>query len=554
MQLSAQIGEQVGYINIQPYEEPEPILSKLLELAVELPDDRTFVDDQWPVSPSTPPDCQFRNEGPITLDIPITRYVGPTDPSTMQLTKASTMVREGLLSRKASLVIAAFDVDRYQICIDTGCATFDDEGDVLGAGQFEDDKVFLNGKSVGALKGWEFQGSNTFWSATEIEVDINLLKFPVQGDSGTAPDPAMNTVRIDIDQQGVGYCTSVAWAALHFKTVSPIILVHGNNSDPGFFDRQGFTGPLRTQTPWPFEGCASLPLGLGGCDYPIFLPAASTQANADLLGQQIPEITTALGVNSYHIVAHSKGGLDARDYLGRVKPQNDDGVRVLSYTSLSTPHLGSVGADLTVGYWGLLKGAADTQFVGFPDLVQEAVSFSALNDGHASLTTEAASEFHFSNEPQLSPDMRRRTVGADADSRNDDGVISEPLEFDGLARESFKFVFLAHPLFGDELDVLNAVYQVMRNTLRAFVAKTTITFTGGQPVTSNAIVGVPFPLSWTNDFAVNTRSALALGGEQQEYLSQNGRDHGSVADSGAAVDAIRWILSVEKTHENGDLR
>ena len=45
-------------------------------------------------------------------------------------------------------------------------------------------------------------------------------------------------------------CTAVAWAALRIKIVSPVILIHGNESEGAFFDRQGFKYGLETLSYW----------------------------------------------------------------------------------------------------------------------------------------------------------------------------------------------------------------------------------------------------------------------------------------------------------------
>ena len=64
--------------------------------------------------------------------------------------------------------------------------------------------------------------------------------------------------------------------------------------------------------------------------------------DAELLGVFIPALAAEFGAKHAHLVAHSKGGLDVREFLASTIPPN---FGVLSLTTLSTPHHGSVGAD-----------------------------------------------------------------------------------------------------------------------------------------------------------------------------------------------------------------
>ena len=60
---------------------------------------------------------------------------------------------------------------------------------------------------------------------------------------------------------------------------------------------------------------------------------------------EIPAIAKSFGATGIHLVAHSKGGLDVREYLAQYQPSHDKEFKVLSYTTLSTPHNGSALAD-----------------------------------------------------------------------------------------------------------------------------------------------------------------------------------------------------------------
>ena len=74
--------------------------------------------------------------------------------------------------------------------------------------------------------------------------------------------------------------------------------------------------------------------------------ASRRRGGGDLFVGSIPTVATSFGVDSVHLVTHSKGGLDARDYLANYQSQFDDQFEILSLTTLGGPHNGSALADL----------------------------------------------------------------------------------------------------------------------------------------------------------------------------------------------------------------
>ncbi|KKK88961.1 hypothetical protein LCGC14_2737890, partial [marine sediment metagenome] len=57
--------------------------------------------------------------------------------------------------------------------------------------------------------------------------------------------------------------------------------------------------------------------------------------NSVELNRSFQEIVASFGVDSVHLVVHSKGGLDTRDYLARFHSNHEQDFSILSYTSLS---------------------------------------------------------------------------------------------------------------------------------------------------------------------------------------------------------------------------
>ncbi len=69
---------------------------------------------------------------------------------------------------------------------------------------------------------------------------------------------------------------------------------------------------------------------------------ASIQSNGEALKKRIEEILAETGAEKVNIIAHSKGGLDARYAISSLKM----GDKVASLTTMSTPHNGSKTVDL----------------------------------------------------------------------------------------------------------------------------------------------------------------------------------------------------------------
>src|SRR5262245_8059806 len=273
------------------------------------PDDRTFVTDDAAFLDT---DCLYRNSGPIEFEILITRFVGAVD-GDGALRDRDVLIANGVVSETATLQLPVFDVD------------FD--ADVDDPEQPERDVVSINGHTLGFLTG----ADNT-WKLNTFEIPIELLRFPPRGEPGSTPDPALNTVRIDIDVANGRqlWCTSVDWGLITFKAMSPVIMIHGNGSDGGFFERQGFKGLLDALR-FPNDNSISM----------VTAPITTHAAELDRL---IPPIVDTFGVDSVHLVAHSKGGLDTREWLATYAAAHD--FSILTLSTLSTPHRGSVGAEI----------------------------------------------------------------------------------------------------------------------------------------------------------------------------------------------------------------
>lgn len=482
--------------------------------------DHSFVTD---AAPKLDTGCIFRSSGPIIFNVEITRHVGELN-SNGTLKNASALVAAGLISPTATLIMPAFDVD---------------SGAVIPGINPERDRVSFNGEEVGFLTG-----ENNEWKLTSFQIPIEKIKFAARGNNGSAPAPALNQVRIDIDTANSGeqWCTSIDWGSQTFKAMSPIVLIHGNNSDGGFFERQGFLGFLRSQNLL--------------FDNSINNPTDFIANNGARLNDLIPGIVKSFGVDSVHFVVHSKGGLDSREYLAVYQPGHENEFTVLSYTSLSTPQNGSVLADLQVRRELAASVADDVEFSGFPTFTETLSKLAGLDNGTRNLTTGFLLGFNGSNLSRLPRTTVFNTVAADADTNGNAQIDSTPDEYAALRAESSTLDNL--PMFASRR-IVDTLYQILRNTSGVTISlRTESRFLGLGTRTIATLTAVPTSSAQENDTLVTTSSGRGVGTLAPRVLNSRtfngaaGRNHSNVADGGVAATVVPWIISIERSR--GDLK
>lgn len=473
--------------------------------------------------------CTYRSGGPLTFEILVTRHAGALNPDGT-LRDAAALVAAGLLSPTATLSLPVFDVDS--------------SADVEPPTQPERDRVSFNGEVLGFLTG-----ENGQWKLSTFQVPIEKVRFAARAANGSAPAGAANEVRIDIDTANSSevWCMSVDWGALTFKAMSPVVLIHGNNSDGGFYARMGFTTGLDT---------ARLLF-----DNSISMTTASRAAHGVVLDGLLPGIVKSFGVDSCHVVVHSKGGLDTREYLAVHHPARAKDFQVLSYTSLSTPHEGTSGADLLVMKSMAVQAKADKiEFVGFPWLVETVAEDMGVDAGTPDLTTRANARFNAVNIPMLPRSTVYNTVAADADTNGNGEIDRSPDEYLHLRTESAELTTLDNSFGGNTKSrwVADALYQTGRlvSTVQLryrvdssflFGSKVVAILTAvptAAPVGNDALVGLPSGQGASSLAALTTNTTTFTGAA--------GRNHSNVADAGVAATVVPWIVQVERT--SGDLR
>jgi triacylglycerol esterase/lipase EstA (alpha/beta hydrolase family) len=348
-------------------------------------------------------ECQFRSSGSLKFTVAITRYVGPVN-GEGKLSDPQKLVNNGVITPKVTLEMPAFDVDY-------NAATIPPD-------QPERDRIFFNGEPLGDLGAEGYlDGENNKWRMNRIKVPVSAVKFAQLNGNGP-PTPGLNEIEILIDQGNIAnnkelWCTSIDWAAIEVKALYPVVMLHGNGEDGSFWNRLGFTTPFQAQD-IPYDNSVSNGTNL------IFINAAQ-------LAGKIPVIAIKFGVRHLHFVAHSKGGLDSRAFL-KLIPQ--DTIAILSVTTLSTPHHGSVLADY-------IRDARGASAWHSEDSIRTQAIQSLGGDfdaGRQNLTTSFVRDFNQKNLPlptsftvqgETTP-VKYFSWGADANLDNSMSLLGNP--------------------------------------------------------------------------------------------------------------------------------
>ena len=478
-------------------------------------DDRTFIG--YPQN-SVDQGCKYAADGDISFTINVTRFVGQLN-ANGYLANPTTPVYYGVISSTAVLTINAWDVDS--------------DGQQHPESNPEVDQVVFNGFTLDK----PLAGTNASWSSTPYQIDIAKVKFAAVGDvdSGTPGVPGVNTITIHLDTQNPHsqrlWCTGVAWASLQIKAMSPIILIHGNGQTGAWFSTHGFASYLNALG-IPFDDTITMPVG-------------SIDDHAAELVSLISNRVQALGVNHIHLVAHSKGGLDARAYLATYyHPKGRGGwFTALSLVTLSTPHFGSLLADIDLkqsqGY--LIHGLGAANLL---PLAGKLLSTCAqpVDPGRANLTTTYLSKFNARNTPLLPTSTSYLAVGADADTDDNGRIDFGPDHVSALVDDDNCLSLVEDDLGDTAVEYLvNSAYQTLKND--ASLSVKYIPGVGGY-YALNQVASVAGHL---NDVLVTIASAQGLPPFNiiPPFVGSFGRNHANIGESLVASTVVPYLVDVD---------
>ena len=484
-------------------------------------------------SPGLDTGCSYRSDGPLIFNIEIKRFVGELNPDGT-LRDADALIAAGAISPKVRIFMPGYDIDS--------------NANIPGVAP-ERDRISINGQTLGFL-----EGENNQWVLNSFEVDVRKIKFAQRGANGSAPTGGVNQIRIDIDTANAeeNWCTSVDWGVGSFRAMSPIILIHGNNSDGAFFERQGFTSGLDSRK-LVYDNSINMASGGG----------AFISSNAGELNNRIPAIVRSFGAKTVHLIVHSKGGLDSRAYLANYQRAYQNRFKVISLTTLATPHNGSVLADLSiereeaadqVGFIGRIE------YEGFPAFTRQLLAISqatGIDDGRRNLTTGFVAGFNSRNLSRLDGlGVTFNTVTGDADLNSNGRMDRTPDEYAALRTESG---LLRNAPDRTATFIVDSLYQILRKTRGVSVSYRDQCLTRFGPCKKIATLkSVDNPSLLGNDTLVTIPSGLGIGSLRSRvsnsltYTGTVGRNHSSIANRGIAQTIIPWLIDADR--RKGGLR
>jgi hypothetical protein len=245
--------------------------------------------------------CSFRSDGPLVITLPVGRVLGDL----------AKLKANGLVPENVRLEFPAFDVDS------------------AGAPGLppELDRVSVNGNVV---PGEFMTGINNVWVMQRFDIPIEWLNLPDEPPARGTVTPADNEIRIDIDTASgadENWCTAVDWVTITIDNPippRPWIGAHGIFSDSSIWNGLWVPGVRN--------------LGIPADPGPDMGRLDSIQSNAGKIANAVSAARARWGVDRVNIVAHSKGGLDSREFT-------ETSTSVEKLVQLGTPNAGSPLAD-----------------------------------------------------------------------------------------------------------------------------------------------------------------------------------------------------------------
>jgi triacylglycerol esterase/lipase EstA (alpha/beta hydrolase family) len=259
--------------------------------------------------------CTYRGGGPLIVQFKVPAPVNDTmlDGNGYILQdKLGKLIADKVVGARAKISFPVYDID--------------DKAVTDGTYEPEIDRLSWNGDFIKTLSGF-----NNTWVNDSFEIDIAKVKFAGRE---KAVD-AVNEFRVDIDTANSDevWCMSIDWVGIEFDAAFPYVLAHGIASNRDTWLDKDSPGVLKT-------------MDEAGVVYERFStanPNGAVGTNAANLRGQIQAYLSPYKAKKVNLIAHSKGGLDSQALAAAAPP-----FEVLSLGTLSTPHWGSVVADLTL--------------------------------------------------------------------------------------------------------------------------------------------------------------------------------------------------------------
>jgi hypothetical protein len=385
-----------------------------------------------------------------------------------------------------------------------------------------------------------------------LQFPAKYLRF-AKRNPGAAPTKTQNTLKIFTSagpHQNPAECDdhlgySIREVYVEFKAMAPVLAIHGccgesrswftgTDIDPvngGLSDNQNYPPPRISEV---FNerragfNTAQFDFGMDSTEVTIY-------GGFSHFAGEVTKTLAEFGSQTLHLLAHSKGGLRARHFIGSAEWQ-DTGIR--SLITVATPHYGS-----TVAEW--VKAQQQSGEHGNNEVAKLIGGLTEFAEREIDeLTQEGANEVV--NRPFPSPrpifqirdtkiEARYWTIGADAD-RNGDRSLSydetanlvklhnvwvplRPTAVEEVATLAYRIAGLAKYVYTEKVTEPRLVCPTVQSPCRVVA----VTVLRVREVPHNE----PFR---PNDVVVTRRSAAYRFTEAKFYDGQSGQNHHSIGN------------------------
>lgn len=529
-------------------------------------------------------------DGPMLISIDVTRYAGTTN-ADGTLLHLPVMIQNGLAKPTARLTLMVWG--RYTG--GHGCSGSMSINNVL---HVTFNGTVLQGAIQGQLQDWA-------WTEVHVEVPTALIRFSAEPGQLRLPSPSTygepptssaplsveNEVLIEFRLNQNCWCVRVGWASLQVRLAHPVVFVPGNGQQRTFFEPQdiGFEWTAVVEAPTASNSFlvqrpgSATSVGLLATNAVSFLQDPSPFGDSVMLGAPKAEntfhqnahtlqvwtrhIATAYGVDALHYVAHSQGGQTVVDFATyasaaqRLHPfAAFNPPRVLSVTTLGSPHMGSPLADYTVArpsvvhaYEGLTMDEAQRL-----RCIANFTSMGAATPARRTMTRAYTFRYHVQMANAYPEDVVFAAITADADRLPTDGLITDEIEYAGF------------PTVDERARHRNFILAPAFNLMYKFVGRAPQFQVCRQPLGPNNDIGNTFRVVWglptaeDNDIFVSQRSAS--GGEQSPIsglrtlasvigprsfhcAGAQARDHARLGVMDPMITNVRdWVIEAEEKY------
>ena len=249
----------------------------------------------------------------------------------------------------------------------------------------------------------------------------------------------------------------------------------------------------------------------------------------------------------------AKGDSTCASTWPSTNPAHEKELKILSYTTLSTPHNGSALADLLVQR-DVAMAYAVQEFEGFPTFTESILKKKPTDVGQTNLTTAFTAALNARTVSAISRDTVFNTVAADADLNGNGEIDRSPDEYLELRNESAELRNIDASPGGEFVTrgLTDIPYQILRNTQSVGVRYETRTTLLGKNESVAIVIAYPTPQPLGNDVLVTIPSGQGEGSVASRvanthvFSGSDRRDRSSVADGGVAATVARWLFDIER--------